>query len=130
MSKASAAKKARRKKRVSTRNDRWMPPEVHADLAAVTELDELLTRRGWEYDEEFSGDEFLTWVYPLSAAEFDDEAIEPVTRVVVTDPAAPQVILVGSTPEGEIYQFTVDELTEGLADLEAFRAGDPLPQGF
>jgi len=72
VSKASAAKKARRKKRVSTRNDRWMPPEVHADLAAVTELDELLTRRGWEYDEEFSGDEFVTWVYPPSAAEFDD----------------------------------------------------------
>jgi hypothetical protein len=136
MSKSSAAKRARRKRRVATRNDRWLPPDVHADLSGVTGLDETLTARGWEFDEDFSTDEFLSWFYPPSGIEVppeikDDEAIEPVTRVWLTDPAQPHVILVGSSEaDGVDYQFAIADLAGSLDDIEAFRAGDPLPEAF
>ncbi|BBY49799.1 hypothetical protein MARA_32670 [Mycolicibacterium arabiense] len=127
MSKSSAAKKARRKKRVSTRNSRWMPAEVHADLEAVTELDALLIDRGWEFDEEFSNAEVVSWFYPPSAAEIDDESREPVTRMWLTNSEEQHVLLVGTGPDDHDYVFTHDELVESLDELEAYRAGDPLP---
>jgi hypothetical protein len=130
VSKTSAAKKARRKKRVASRDHRWMPAEVHADLKAATEIDALLSRRGWEYDEEFSTDEFLTWFYPPSAVEVDDESIEPVTRVFITDAQVPQVILAGSTSDDEVYQFSVEELAAALVEVESYRAGQPRPAAF
>lgn len=130
MSKNSAAKKARRKKRVAARDQRWVPAEVHADLMAATAIDEALSTRGWEYDAEFSTDEFLSWFYPPSAAEFDDEETEPVTRVWITDPAAPHVVLVGSTAVDPIYDFDVEGLVDALADIESYRAGQPPPKGF
>jgi hypothetical protein len=134
MSKSSAAKRARRKKRLTTRNDRWLPPDVHADLSGVTGLDEMLTGRGWEFDEAFSSDELLSWFYPPSGVDVPpeitaDESIEPVTRVWLTDPEQPHVILVGSSEaDGVDYQFAVDDLEDSLDDIEAFRAGDPLPE--
>jgi hypothetical protein len=135
MSKSSAAKKARRRKRVTTRNDRWLPPDVHADLAGVADLDELLTLRGWEFDEEFSSDEFLSWFYPPSGIDVDSgidaESIEAVTRVWLTDPAEPHVILVGtSEADGVNYQFAADDLEGSLDEVEAYRAGDPLPEAY
>jgi hypothetical protein len=135
VSKSSAAKKARRKKRLTTRNDRWLPPDVHADLTGVAELDEMLVGRGWEFDEEFSSDEFLSWFYPPSGIDVpsgtDDESIEPVTRVWLTDPAQPHVILVGtSEADGVDYQFAVGDLEDSLDEVEAFRAGDPLPEAY
>jgi hypothetical protein len=117
---------------VSSRNDGWLPPEVHADLSGVTAIAELLTGRGWEFDDEFSSGEFLSWFYPPSGIEGPaeiDESIEPVTRVWLTDPAQPHVILVGtSETDGVDYVFTADDLAEGLDEVEAFRAGDPLPE--
>lgn len=133
MSKSSAAKRARRKKRLTTRNDRWLPADVHADLSGVTGLDETLTGRGWEFDEEFSSGEFLSWFYPPSGIEVPsgDDSIEPVTRVWLTDPEVPHVILVGSSDaDGVDYQFTVGDLQDSLDDIEAFRAGDPLPEAY
>jgi hypothetical protein len=133
MSKSSAAKRARRKKRLTTRNDRWLPTDVHADLSGVTGLDEMLTKRGWEFDEDFSSDELLSWFYPPSGIELppetDDESVEPVTRVWLTDPAQPHVILVGTgETDGVNYQFAVEDLADSLDEIEAFRAGDPLPE--
>lgn len=134
MSKSSAAKRARRKKRVSTRNDRWLPPEVHADLSAATGLDEALSARGWEFDEDFSSDELLSWFYPPSGIDVPpgaDESTEAVTRVWLTDPAQPHVILVGTREtDGVDYQFAVSDLADSLDEIEAFRAGDPLPEGY
>jgi hypothetical protein len=141
MSKSSAAKRARRKKRLSSRNDAWLPAEVHADLSGVTAIAELLTGRGWEFDDEFSSGEFLSWFYPPSGidvpagvddpSKIDDESIEPVTRVWLTDPAQPHVILVGtSETDGVDYLFTADDLEESLDEVEAFRAGDPLPEAY
>ena len=120
---------------MSSRNDGWLPAEVHADLSGVTAIAELLTGRGWEFDDEFSSGEFLSWFYPPSgidhSSETDDESIEPVTRVWLTDPTQPHVILVGtSETDGVDYLFTADDLEEGLDEVEAFRAGDPLPEAY
>ncbi|OFJ51077.1 hypothetical protein [Mycolicibacterium grossiae] len=136
MSRSSSAKKARRRKRVASRNARWVPSDVHADLSTVEALDAQLTGRGWEFDEEYSTDEFVTWFYPPSAAEFDDEETEPVTRIWVTDVRRPQVILVGSTASDAAYGLDADgldaddpeaDLAGALAEIEGYRAGDPRP---
>ena len=45
MSKQTAAKKARRKKRQTTRNANWLPDEVHAEVEAVGRIaGEILPR--------------------------------------------------------------------------------------
>lgn len=128
MSKSTAAKKARRKRRVAARNERWLPGDVQADVEGVALLADRIVDRGWEFDSEFSTERFITWYYPPSAAEFEDESREPVTRIWVTDPAQPHVILVGSNDvaHGD-YTFTVDELTAQLDAIEGYRAGDPRP---
>lgn len=129
MSKASAAKKARRKRRLSARNDRWLPDDVQATVEGVQRIAVQINDRGWEFDRDFSTDSFVTWYYPPSSADVEDDAIEPVTRIWVTDPAEPHVLLVGSGPESEPaeYTFTVDELFARLDAIEAHRLGDPQP---
>jgi hypothetical protein len=128
VSKSTAAKKARRKRRIAARNDRWLPPDVQADVEGVAHIANQIVGRGWEFDQEFSNENFITWYYPASAAEFDDEAVEPVTRIWVTDPAQPHVILVGSSDvaQGD-YVFDVDGLFARLDTIEGYRAGDPRP---
>jgi hypothetical protein len=128
VSKSTAAKKARRKRRIAARNERWLPADVQADVAAVGLIANQIVGRGWEFDREYSTENFITWYYPPSGAEFDDESVEPVTRIWVTDPAQPHVILVGSNDvtHGD-YVFTVDELVARLDAIEAYRAGDPRP---
>lgn len=132
MSKSSAAKRARRKRRLASRNAAWLPADVHAELSGVTALAELLTGRGWEFDDEFSSGDLLSWFYPPSGiddASGVDDAIEPVTRVWLTDPAQPHVILVGTgEADGVDYLFAADDLEDSLDEVEAFRAGDPLPE--
>jgi hypothetical protein len=129
VSRSSAAKKARRKKRQIARNDRWLPAEVQADVEGVARIADEIVGRGWEFDREFSTENFLTWFYPPSGVEPDDESIEPVTRIWLSDPESPHVILVGSgESDGVDYQFTVEELFGHLDEIEAYRMGDPLPQ--
>lgn len=129
MSKQTAAKKARRKRRLAARNDRWLSDEMQATVEGVELIATLINSRGWEFDREFSTDEFITWYYPLSGAEIDDESAEPVTRIWVTDPAQPHVLLVGTTPESEHveYVLTVEQLFTHLDVIEAHRLGDPQP---
>jgi hypothetical protein len=129
VSRASAAKKARRKRRQVARNDRWLPPEVHADVEGVALIANEIIARGWEFDREFSTENFITWFYPPSGVELDDEATEPVTRIWLSDPEEPHVILVGSgEADGVDYQFTVEELFDRLDEIEAYRIGDPMPE--
>ena len=128
MSQSSSAKKARRKKRLATRNDSWLPDEVHADVRGVARIANEIIPRGWEFDREFSTEEFVTWYYPPSGVELDDESVEPVTRIWLTDPQEPNVILVGSVEgDGVKHQFSVEELFTRLDAVEAYRMGDPLP---
>jgi hypothetical protein len=129
VSKQTAAKKARRKRRLAARNDRWLSDEMQATVEGVEFIATRINSRGWEFDHEFSTDEFITWYYPPSGAEIDDESAEPVTRIWVTDPTQPHVLLVGTTPESEHveYVLTVEQLFTHLDVIEGHRLGDPQP---
>ncbi|MCW2557279.1 MAG: Uncharacterized protein JWP55_1243 [Mycobacterium sp.] len=127
MSKASAAKRARRKRRLVARNERWLPDEVHADVEGVALIAGEIIARGWEFDREFSTENFITWFYPPSGVEVDDESVEPVTRIWLSEPDEPHVILVGSGEADGDYQFTVEQLFARLDEIEAYRIGNPLP---
>jgi hypothetical protein len=128
MSKASAAKKARRKRRLVARNERWLPADVHADIEGVAQIANQIIPRGWEFDRDFSTEDYLTWYYPPSAIEVDDddESTEAVTRIWVSDPEEPHVILVGAG--GGDVVLTVEKLFERLELIEAYRAGDAEPE--
>lgn len=129
MSKQSAAKKARRKKRLSTRNDSWLPDEVHAEVQGIARIADEIVPRGWVYDDEYSTDDFITWYYPESGIELtDDDVREPVTRIWVSDPQAPQLVLVGTAEDGAIYSLEVEQLSSCLDAIEGYRVGDEPPQ--
>jgi len=123
VSRASAAKKARRKKRAVARNDRWLPDEMHAEIKGVARIANEIIPRGWEFDHDFSTDDFVTWYYPPSAVDELDEELEPVTRIWLTDPDEPHVILVGSGEDDGDVALTVDELFARLDEFEGHRAG-------
>lgn len=127
MSKTSAAKRARRKRRLVARNERWLPDEVHADVEGVALIASEIIARGWEFDREFSTENFITWFYPPSGVEVDDESVEPVTRIWLSEPDEPHVILVGSGEADGDYLFTVEQLFARLDEIEAYRIGNPLP---
>jgi hypothetical protein len=124
MSRSSAAKKARRRKRVGARNESWLPADVHADVKGVARIANEIIPRGWEFDRDFSTDEFVTWYYPPSGVEgvAADGPEEAVTRIWLTDPEQPHVILVGSTEDSAEMALTVDELFARLGEIEAYRA--------
>ena len=125
MSRRSDAKKARRKKRLATRAPRWNPDLApDDDLAAV---DEALTERGWEFDVDHSTDELATWFYPPSGIDIDDESVESVTRLWLTEDEEWHVILVGAGPEGVDYVFSADALLDHLETVEAYRHGHADP---
>lgn len=80
-----SAKKARRRKRQAVR---WAPEpvpdeEVDAIGAALADVDDWVADRGWVLDAT-DFDNLVSWVYPPSAADVDDEATEPVTRIWIT----------------------------------------------
>src|ERR1700712_306075 len=130
MSRTSAAKKARRKKRVVARNDGWLPDEVHADIKGVGRIANEIIPRGWEFDHEFSTEKFVTWYYAPSSVEVDDdpdEAIEAVTRIWLTDPEEPHVLLVGSSEDDDDIALTVEQLFGRLDAIEAYRIGEAVP---
>jgi hypothetical protein len=128
MSRSSTAKKARRKKRLVARDDAWLPDDVHADVRGVARIADEIIPRGWEFDHEYSTDEFVTWYYAPSGAEPADEALEPVTRIWLIDPQLPHVILVGSDENADDIALTVDELFGRLEAFEVYRLGQPVPQ--
>lgn len=102
---------------------------MQATVAGVELIAKQINSRGWEFDREFSTDEFITWYYPPSGVEVEDESTEPVTRIWITDPAEPHILLVGTTPDSEHveYVLTVEQLFTHLAAIEGYRMGDPQP---
>ena len=130
MSRSSAAKKARRKKRVGARNDSWLPEELHAEIKDVARIANEIIPRGWEFDHDYSTEDFVTWYYPPSGVDESDDpeaSAEPVTRIWLTDPQEPHVILVGSGEDAEDIVLTVEELFARLAEFEAYRSVGPAP---
>lgn len=127
MSKGSDAKKARRKKRKSTADARWVPDAVIDQLSAIqdavvadlAEFDERITERGWTFDEEESDDDYAIWFYEPSGAQV--EAGIPVTSLwldAAEDGALVHVTYVGST---EKHTFSHDELFDRLDEIERYR---------
>lgn len=145
MSRNSQAKKARRKKRQTTREARWIPAEATGALddpaaqllSAAEKFDEWIVSRGWTFDEENSAEGLATWFYEPSAIEIEDEdedEDEPVTRVWFTVnggeddfPNAVNAVLVGSDEDDGVFTFSPDLLVERVAEIEAYRPGDPRP---
>ncbi|BDX34633.1 hypothetical protein TUM20985_51800 [Mycobacterium antarcticum] len=127
MSRSNAAKKARRKKRLNARNDSWLPADVHADVQGVARIADEIIPRGWIFDDAHSGEDFVTWYYPPSGVEVDDESVESVTRLWLTDPEEPHVLLVGSAEDPASIGLTVEELFARLDEVESYRIGDPFP---
>jgi hypothetical protein len=124
MSRSSAAKKARRKKRVGARNESWLSAELHAEIKGVARIANEIIPRGWEFDHEYSTDEFVTWYYPPSGVEESeetDESVEAVTRIWLTDPDEPHVILVGGSEDAADIVLTVEELFARLTEFEEYR---------
>jgi len=147
MSKASAAKSARRSKRRAARDQTWISAPVGERLADELEIareledfDARLTARGWGFSEDAddsvdADDEVaVAWYWPPSAAELEDAAevadvAERVTATVVLltpDDGAEiaHVVFVGTS---EDYQFGLEELFDHIDIVEAYRVGEPLP---
>lgn len=133
-----AAKRARRKKRQAARDSTWVADSVYHDLLgdpvaeAVAGVDEVMAERGWVVDDASVGDDMVSWVYPPSAAEFDDPAVEQVTRIWIRHDGAAELefgaTVVGSGPaDGGLYRLEPDRLGDALEALESYRPGDPRP---
>ncbi len=143
MSRQSDAKKARRKKRQTARDDRWMPGDVKETLddvdvelaQAVETFDEWLTARGWTFDAEFSTDTLISWFYEPSAAAVVDEVHEPVTRIWITAsgeaddfPEGVKAVLVGTgEDQGALYTVEPEVLLAHIDSVESYRPGDVIP---
>jgi len=137
MSRQSDAKKARRRKRQSARDESWLPASEFEDRLgtvedAVGDIDDWLTPRGWVLDTDLDTDntDVVSWFYPPSAAQFGDDDIEPVTRIWITlDEANDEVVLefaallVGFGADDEPYVLDPQTLADAVAALEAFRPG-------
>ena len=134
MSKESAAKKARRRKRQATRDTHRISQEAVDQLADIpdavvadlAEFDERITARGWTFDEDESNDDYAVWFYEPSGAPVSDGV--PVTSLwldAAEDGEIGRVVCVGSV---ERYEFTHEELLGGALDvIEGYRHGAELP---
>jgi hypothetical protein len=143
MSRKSDAKKARRRKRRASQQATWIPQsaveriladEDHLDAIdeAVSNIDDWLAPRGWVLDTDNT--EVVSWFYPPSAARFDDEDLEPVTRVWITlDEDDDEVVLefgsllVGFGAADDHYVLDPDTLADAIETLESYRPGLPRP---
>ena len=110
-------------------------PDVVELVQAATVFDEWITVRGWTFDTDFSLEGLASWIYPPSVTEFDDDAMEPATRVWFTtsgdeDDFPEQVgfALVGAAGEDDIRRVSPDALIEHIAELENYRDGDATPE--
>ena len=145
MSRDSQAKKARRRKRHASRDAAWLPLPVFEDVLsaeaesdeigeAVAAVDDWITGRGWVLDTDNAGDHLVSWFYPPSAAEFDDDHREPVTRIwiVVEEDDGELVLtfgaaLVGADNGDGVYLLDPQTLPDDIGAIEAYRPGLPLP---
>jgi len=134
VSRNSDKKKARRRKRLAARNERWLPTEVVEALqeqtaaAAVLEaFDERITERGWVFDDELSDEESALWYFPGSYAEVPDEDLVNATTIVLTAEDTTDIAHVVFVGTADDYQFAFEELFDALDTIEAYRLGDPAP---
>jgi hypothetical protein len=136
VSRQSEAKKARRKKRQSARNEFWIPEPVHerlveeVDIAAELEdFDAGLTERGWTFSDDPNDEHGAIWFWPPSYVdEVDPDEVVNATVVVLVPDDGGEIAHVIFAGGQENYQFELDELFDHLDRIEAYRLGDPLPE--
>jgi hypothetical protein len=135
VSRRTEAKKARRNKRRAVREVNWLPDNVLDDLVATqaaiaTDLeafDQRIIERGWTFDEDESDEDFVFWIYEPSATDVDEDETAPVTTIWMSadeDAETVHLMLAGTAEDSE---FTPDEFFVHVEAIEAYRAGDPLP---
>jgi hypothetical protein len=133
VSRRSEAKNARRKKRRAVQDANWIPEPVlddvldNLELADVLEhFDELVTQRGWTFDDENSHERGAAWFYEPSGPDNNDDG--PLTTIWMNaeDNAEFVYLLLIGTTDG--YQFEPDAFFEHLDTIEAYRSGEPLPE--
>jgi hypothetical protein len=123
-------KKARREKRRAKRDANWVPDAViddiseDVDLAAYLEFfHELVTQRGWTYDDENSTGENLAWFYEPSVGQGDGKY----TTVWVSADDDAEFVWLLLTGMTEGYRFEPEAFAEHLDAIESYRAGEVLP---
>ena len=131
MSRRTDAKKARRKKRQSARDQAWLPAGVADELQIASELEDFdgrLTERGWEFSLEVDDETGVAWYWPASEADVADEDETVNVTVILLTPEdggeIAHVVFVGTDVD---YQFNLDELFDHLDAIDAYRIGDPPP---
>lgn len=145
MSRDSQAKKARRRKRRAARDAAWLPEPVFEQTmadedrldaidVAIAQVDDWLAPKGWTLDPTTDTPGLVSWVYPPSAAQFDDPDLEPVTRLwfalaegedeVVLEFGS---VLVGFGLDDDPLVLSPDKLAEDVDALEGYRPGLPRP---
>lgn len=129
MSRASKAKKSRRKKRQSARDRFWIPADALEKIEAAAEFEAFdfrLTERGWVFPED--DDAGVLWIWPDSVADVERDAGTADATVILLTPEddgeVAHVVLVGTDAD---YQFGLDELFDHLDAIEAYRIGEPIP---
>jgi hypothetical protein len=132
VSRQTEAKKARREKRRAAKDARWIPEPVLDEVAdnfevadVLERFDELVTQRGWIFDDENSDERGAAWVYEPSESRTDGG---PPTTIWISaeDNLEFVYLLLNGTTEG--YRFEPDALLEHLDTIEAYRVGDPPPE--
>jgi hypothetical protein len=136
VSRQSEAKKARRNKRRAARDATWVPDAVMEDLVATqaaiaTDLeafDARITERGWTFDEDESDEDFVFWLYEPSATAVDSDDLAPVTTIWMSAAEDAEVIHLMLAGTSESPDFTPEEFFGYVEAVEAYRAGDALPE--
>ena len=114
------------------------PPDVVERVSQAQRFEVEILRRGWTFDHEFSRPAFASWFFAPSVTEFDDETLEPVTRIWmtvnwedVTDPNnfpyCVNVLFVGSGERDISRRPTLDNFFELIDEIESYRLGDATP---
>lgn len=139
MSRQSQAKKARRRKRQAARDTTWVSPvdDGPADgiAEAVAQIDDWMAARGWLLDTANASASLVSWVYPPSAVDLEDEDCEPVTRIWITVAEDDDEVvlefgaaLVGASGSDDVYLLDPDTLPDDIEALEAYRPGQDRPE--
>jgi hypothetical protein len=136
VSRQSEAKQARRNKRRAVRGSGWLPDAVLDDLvttqaAIATDLeafDQRITERGWAFDQDESDEDFVLWFYEPSGTDIDEDELAPVTTIWMSADEDAEIVHLMLAGTAEDSEFSPDDLFGHLHAIEAYRAGDPVPQ--
>jgi hypothetical protein len=114
------------------------PAEVVELVRQAQRFEHRIMHRGWTFDAEHSKESFVSWYFTPSGTEFEDDTLEPVTRVWLTVfwddltdpndfPDCVNVLFVGSSERDISQRPTPDRFFDQIDAIEAYRPGDPVP---